>query len=92
MLLLMNDGARNARLNDTRNVLAGVRLDHERRARREHRIVDRRELVDAAADDPPEVAAQEDLVLQVRAAFIAVVARSAPARCRTCCGGSCRRS
>ena len=74
MWLLMNDGARNARLNDTRNVCVGVRLDHERRPRREHRVVDRRELVDAAADHPAEVVAEEDLVLHVGAALVAVVA------------------
>ena len=48
----------------------------ERGARREHRVVDGRELVDAAADNPPEVVAEEDFVLQVSAAFVAVVARA----------------
>ena len=74
MLLLMNDGARNARLNDTRNVWLGGRLDEERRARREDRVVDRRELVEAAADHPAEMVAEEDLVLEVAAALVAVVA------------------
>jgi hypothetical protein len=60
----MNDGER----------LIGRRLHHERRARREHRVVNRAELVDAAADDPPEVVAQEDFVLNVPAAFVAIVA------------------
>ena len=74
MWLLMNDGARNARLNERRNVCAASGLHHERRPRREHRVVDRRELVDAAADDPAEVIAEEDLVLDVGAALVAVVA------------------
>ena len=68
----MSDGARNARLKDTRNGLIGRRLVHERRPRREDGVVDRRELVDAAADHPAELVAEEDLVLHVRAALVAV--------------------
>ena len=92
MLLLMNDGARNARLKEMRNVCAAVRLDHERRPRREDRVVDRRELVHAAADDPAEVIARGRSRPGRRRRPRCGRRRWARARCRTCCGGSCRHS
>src|SRR6266545_1631364 len=60
----MNDGARNARLNETRIVWSSAGLIMN---------VVRGENTASSTDDPPEIFAQEDLVLQVRAPFVAVV-------------------
>ena len=50
-----------------------LRLDHERRPRREHEAVEVVEPIQAAADDPPEHLGEEDLVLDVGAPFGAAV-------------------
>ena len=50
-----------------------ARLDHERRAWREHEVVQEVEVIDAPADDPPEPRREEDFVLNVAPEFLAVV-------------------
>ena len=50
-----------------------LRLDHERRARREDEVVQVIEPIDARAERPAEVIGQEDLVLHVDAELRAVV-------------------
>ncbi len=52
--------------------LIRLRLVHQRRARREHGVVDRRELVDATANHPAQLIGEKDLVLNVSAAFVPI--------------------
>ena len=70
----MSEGARKARLNEKRSDWSARRLDDDRRARREVRLVEHAEPVEARADHPAQVVVDEDLVLHVGAAFRAAVA------------------
>src|SRR5437868_14891346 len=49
-----------------------MRLDQYRRPWREHGMVNRREFIQPAANNPSEMVIEEDLVLDVRAAFRAI--------------------
>ena len=92
MWLLMNDGARNARLNETRNVCAGVRLDHEAScaARRPASSID-----ENLSTRPPTTQRKWSPRKISSCTKPPPSLRSSPsgrdARCRRCCGGSCRR-
>ena len=70
---MTSDGARKARLYETRNVWSAAGLNISVVRGENTQSFDRVELVDAAADDPAELLAQEDLVLDVEPALVAIV-------------------
>ena len=87
----MTDGERNARLNETRSAWSSTRLEHRREPRREHRIVEVAELVDAAADVEPDLV-EEDLVLHVGAELGAVLGGRRDGDVEVVAARRCRRS
>ena len=72
--LLISDGERNALLYEHAHGVIGGRLQDQRDARREHRVLDVVELVEARAEADADLVVQEDLVLDVAAELGAVVA------------------
>jgi hypothetical protein len=69
------DGRRRAERSVVRNAKRVLvrRCDQQRRARREHGIVERVDVVVTRANDPAQMLAEYDLVLKKRAPFVAIL-------------------